>query len=275
MGLFSKEACTFCGTEVGALKRSKLATKEFICNECKHKTNYFARMSYTSRDAAQRMMDTLAQEAADFEASFDAAEGRFARGERSFTTFDLGSKRVEYRCNTTLGAFQIEMSEMSRYEVNPVFWFDSMLPYEFQSDNAHLSDMRRSKVMDAGTSYVEVDVTKGDDGKVIHCMITNPYDDACIREIKIESDTDDAAPFYDFADRINSDRRAWLGKAEFDAERKNRMQVRNLGDTAAAALKAAVTGGDVAGTVKKGIETANDIEEGKVKQGLFGRLFKK
>ena len=92
MGVFSKEICAFCGTEVGALKRSKLATKEFICNDCKRKTNYFARMSYTSRDAAQRMMDTLGQEAADFEASFDAAEGRFARAERSFNTWDLGSK---------------------------------------------------------------------------------------------------------------------------------------------------------------------------------------
>ena len=50
MGLFSKETCAFCGTEVGALKRSKLATKEFICNDCKRKTNYFARMSYTSKE---------------------------------------------------------------------------------------------------------------------------------------------------------------------------------------------------------------------------------
>ena len=53
------------------------------------------------------------------------------------------------------------------------------------------------------------------------------------------------------------------------------MQVRNLGDTAAAALKAAVTGGDAKEAVKQGIETANDIEEGKVKQGFFGKLFKK
>lgn len=186
MGLFSKESCAFCGTEVGALKRSKLATKEFICNDCKRKTNYFARMSYTSRDAAQRMMDTLGQEAADFEASFDAAEGRFARAERGFNTWDLGSKRVHYRCNTTTGAFQINMSEMSRYEHIPVFWFDRMLPYEFKSEGDFFSDMRRSEVMDAGADYVEVDVTKGDDGKVIHCMLTIPYDDACIREIKIE-----------------------------------------------------------------------------------------
>lgn len=275
MGLFSKEACAFCGTEVGALKRSKLATKEFICNECKHKTNYFARMSYTSKEAAQRMMDTLAQEEADFEASFDAAEGRFAKAERSFNTWDLGDKRVHYRCNTTIGAFQINMSEMSRYEHTPVFWFDRMLPYEFKSENEMLDGMHRSKVMDAGANYAEVEVSEGDDGKVIHCMLTIPYDDACIREIKIESDTDDAAPFHDLADQINGDRRAWLGKAGFDLERKNEMQMRNLGDTAAAAFKAAIKGGDVKEAVKQGIETANDIEEGKVKQGFFGKLFKK
>jgi len=53
------------------------------------------------------------------------------------------------------------------------------------------------------------------------------------------------------------------------------MQVRNLGDTAAAALKAAVSGGDATEVVKKGIDTANDIEEGKVKQSFWGKLFKK
>ena len=42
MGLFSKETCTFCNTEVGALKPSKLATKEYICNDCKRKTNRYA-----------------------------------------------------------------------------------------------------------------------------------------------------------------------------------------------------------------------------------------
>ena len=58
-------------------------------------------------------------------------------------------------------------------------------------------------------------------------------------------------------------------------DRKNRMQVRNLGDTAMEVLKAAAKGESVEEAVKKGIETANDIEEGKVKQGFFGKLFKK
>ena len=85
----------------------------------------------------------------------------------------------------------------------------------------------------------------------------------------------EARAFHDLAERINSDRRSWLGKAEFDLERKNEMQMRNLGDTAAAALKAALRGGDVKEAVRQGIETANDIEEGKVKRGFFGKLIKK
>lgn len=277
MGLFSKETCTFCAAEVGALKRSKLATKEFICNDCKRKTNYFARMSYTSRDAAQAMMENLSQEAADFEAAFDAAEGRFARAERSFNTWDLGSQRVHYRCNTTTGGFQLNLSDMSRYEHIPVLWFDTMLPYEFKPEGSEFFT-RRNEVMDQNANYVKVEESKGDDGKVNHCRLTIPYDDICIREIRIESDVsrqEQIDAFHDLADQINSDRRAWLSKAMFDLDRKNRMQVRNLGDTAAAAIKAAVKGESVEEVIKEGIETANAIEEGKVKQNFWGKLFKK
>ena len=223
MGLFSKETCTFCNTEVGALKRSKLATKEYICNDCKRKTNYFARMDYTSRAAAQNMMDTLGQEAADFEASFDQAEGRFARAERSFNTWTLGSRRVHYRCNTTIGAFQINLNEMSRYEQIPVFWFDRMMPYQFRAEDESELFTRRAEMLNQSAEYVQVDETKDSDGKLTRCTLTIPYDDGCIRQIKIESDTDDASGFHALADRINGDRKSWLCKAEFDQEQKSRM----------------------------------------------------
>ncbi len=278
MGLFSKEACAFCGTEVGMLKRSKLQTKEYICNECKRKTNPFARMDYTSKDDAQRMMDTLAQEAADFEASFDSAENRFQSAERSFNTWDLGSHRVQYRCNTRLGAFQIISENYSSYEHVPVFYFDTMIPYQFDSGNKNLEGFRNSEIMDLNAEYVAVKEEKDMDGKVTACTVVIPYNDICIREIRLNGNVSDNSGkdvFYDLAEQINSDRKAWINNGIYDAERKNKMQLRNLGDTATAALKAAVTGGDVEEAVKQGIETANDIEEGKVKQGFFGKLFRK
>ena len=278
MGLFSKEACVFCNTEVGMLKRSKLATKEFICNDCKRKTNYFARMDYTSKDAAQGMMEGLAQEEADFEASFDNAENRFQSAERSFKTWDLGSLRVHYRCNTRTGAFQINLDAMSRYEHIPVFYFDTMIPYQFASKNEVLADIRKHEVVDMNANYVTVKEHKGEEDKVTSCTVVIPYNDDCIREIKLQGDVrgnEDVEAFYDFAQRINQDRINWLNAGLYDEARKNKMQVRNLGDTAAAVLKAAATGGSVEEAVKQGIETANDIEEGKVRQGFFGKLFKK
>ena len=278
MGLFSKEACIFCGAEVGMLKRSKLQTKEYICNECKKKTNPFARMDYTSKDNAQLMMDTLAQQAADFEASFDGAENRFQSAERSFNSWDFGSYRVQYRCNTKLGAFQMISEKFSSYEHIPVFYFDMMIPYQFTDDNKNLSDLRNCEIMDVNAEYVSVQEDKDMDGNITSCTMIIPYNDICIREIRLSgnvSSDSDKEVFYDLAERINSDRRAWINNGIFDAERKNKMQLRNLGDTAVAALKAAVTGGEVEEAVKHGIDTANDIEEGKVKQGFFGKLFRK
>lgn len=278
MGLFSKEVCVFCGTEVGMLKRSKLQTKEYICNDCKKKTNPFARMDYTSKDNAQHMMDTLAQEAADFEVSFDSAENRFQSAERSFKTWDLGSHRVQYRCNTRLGAFQIISENHSSYEHVPVFYFDSMIPYQFADDNPQLADFRRNGVMDEDAEYVTVKEETDMDGKLTGCTVIIPYNDICIREIRLNGNVSDDSGknvFYDLAERMNSDRKVWIDRGIFDAERKNKMQIRNLGDTAAAALKATVTGGNVEEAVKQGIDTANAIEEGKVKQGFFGKLFRK
>ena len=278
MGLFSKETCVFCGTEVGMLKRSKLQTKEYICNDCKKKTNPFARMDYTSKDNAQLMMDTLAQEAADFEASFDSAENRFQSAERSFKTWDLGSHRVQYRCNTRLGAFQIISKNHSSYEHIPVFYFDTMIPYQFDSGNPNLEDFRKNEIMDINAEYVTVKEDKDMDGNLTACTIIIPYNDICIREIRLNgnaSNENDKSVFYDLAERINSDRKSWINKGIFDAERKNRMQLRNLGDMAAEMLRTAATGGNVDEVVKQGIDTANAIEEGKVKQGFFGKLFRK
>ena len=278
MGLFSKEACVFCGAEVGMLKRSRLQTKEYICNECKRKTNPFARMDYTSKDNAQYMMDTLAQEATDFEKSFDSAENRFQSAERSFKTWDLGSHRVQYRCNTRLGAFQIISENHSSYEHIPVFYFDAMIPYRFDDGNKNLAGLRNGEIMDINAEYVTVKEDKDMDGNLTACTVVIPYNDICIREIRLNGNVSDNSGkdvFYDLAEKINNDRKSWINNGIYDTERKNRMQIRNFGDTAAAALKATVTGGNVEGVVKQGIEIANDIEEGKVKHGFFGKLFRK
>ena len=283
MGLFSKEACTFCGKEVGAMHRSKLATKEYICSDCRNKTHAFARMDYTSRDEAARMMETVPQDVAWLQEEIARLQAENAKKKLRFAVednrdYDLGSKRVNYRCVHALGTFQLYYSDLSHYEYCPVLFFNRVIPYRFDDGDAFFADSRRTEIMDADAGYVTVNVSKDPDGKVTSCEVVIPYQDNCIREIKISSSVDSeekCKPFYDLADQINKDRRICIEQHWDDIQRKERMQVRNLGDTAAAALKAAVKGESVEEAVKEGLETANAIEEGKVRQGLFGKLRKK
>ena len=111
-------------------------------------------------------------------------------------------------------------------------------------------------------------MTKGDDGKVIHCMLTIPYDDACIREIKLN-----------LTQTMQHLSMIWPTESTATAEHGwARPSLIWSGRTVCRCAiweirhpqrwKAAVTGGDVKEAVKQGIETANDIEEGKVKQGF-------
>ena len=124
-----------------------------------------------------------------------------------------------------------------------------MIHYQDDGGNSNLTDIRKHEIMDA--EYVKVMEVKNMDGNITACAVVIPYNNICIREIRLDeyvSDEDGKAVFCNLAERINNVRRAWLNGVIFDAERKNRTQ---------------------------GIETANDIEDGKVKQGFFGKLFRK
>ena len=277
MGLFSKEACTFCGKEGGMLKRTKLKTKEFICNDCKRKTNYFARMDYTTREAAQAMMENLPLEEAEFEKSYEGAESRFDSAERSWHTWHIGSDTIHYRRNSRNGGFQIRTGSCDSYEAVPVFWFDRVMPYEFSAPDGPTFS-RRTEMLDQNANPATLEVSKDSEGKLNGATIKIPYDEETIREFRLRVDVDNEeklAKAQDFVDNFNDDRRHYIARGLSTQEQKAKMQVRNIGDTAAAAIKAAVKGEDVAEVVKTGIEMANDIEEGKVNRGLFGKLKRK
>lgn len=245
------------------LSRSKLNSGEYICDDCRKKANAFARMDYSSKEDVQRMMDTLGDE-------FTA----FVAGEVSgWHVYQVGRTRVQYRKDVDAGKFQLLTDDVQRFDCLPVLLFAKLRPYEMVPEG---SVFERSDVPNVDDDFAVVTEEKDMDGEVTGYVLTIPYDDPCIREIRFKASADggDADEFNDLAREINDDRRTWISKGEWQESRKNEMHVRNIGDTAAAALKAAVTGGDVKAELEKGVEMAQDIEEGKVEQGLFGSLKK-
>lgn len=264
MGLFSKEKCEFCQAEVGALSRTKLRTKEFICNDCREKTNEFARMDYCSKKDIQDMMERIPREAEEFDEATDA----------KWHSYKLGNDRIQYRVDLDRGLFQIKTKGSSRYPGPPVWSFLWMIPYRHISANENVLHTRYREIEDLDAEYVEVRESKNSRDEVDEACLVIPYNDPCIREIKIEArlrDPEMLETFYDMAHRINLDRKRWFK----ENSKKEDLHLRNIGKTLGAAVREGIKGGDVKESLAEGIDRAHEIDEGKIKKGLFGGFKKK
>ena len=60
-----------------------------------------------------------------------------------------------------------------------------MIPYQFTDDNKNLSDLRNCEIMDVNAEYVSVQEDKDMDGNITSCTMIIPYNDICIREIRL------------------------------------------------------------------------------------------
>ena len=57
--LFSKQACSICGKEVGALGRIKLKDKNYICRECGKNASRLFRIGYHDLDATKKHLEYM------------------------------------------------------------------------------------------------------------------------------------------------------------------------------------------------------------------------
>ena len=73
-------------------------------------------------------------------------------------------------------------------DIIPVFYFDSLIPYKFEAENAVLADSRRNEVTNMSVNYVTVEESKDAEDKVTSCTVVIPYNNDCIREIKLKGD---------------------------------------------------------------------------------------
>ncbi len=48
--LFGKQTCCICGSECGAMHRTKIKNKEYVCDECAHSCSLYVRLSEMDKD---------------------------------------------------------------------------------------------------------------------------------------------------------------------------------------------------------------------------------
>lgn len=267
MALFSKEPCAFCGKEVGMMSRSKMSSKDYVCDDCRKKGNPFARVDHLTKDQVAEMFTRAERD----EKLLDGVE-------LSDEYLDAGmGKVIHFRSQKDGGdIFTVSTPETQRYEHRPVFYFSSIRkwnPGEAFVERS-VGAAPREAVRDYSaliTLKEKLSADKKNDGWELRI----PYFDTAVPEILIK------IPKEAEADKVQRFYRNICGMCEYRVSRgiraardKEELQVKNACKTANEALKAALKGGDVKEVLAEGLQKSIDIDQGKVKKkGFFARLF--
>lgn len=266
MGLFSKEACVFCGKEVGMMHRSKMAGGDYICTDCKFLTHPFIRIDKVNQETAKTIMDQVAQD-----------EARFQSVNWDKVVRHSISKNYVFYYSMDTGEFALQTPETEKYKNHAIYYMTMVRPYDKnlewsmnQGNTARFPALSKQQYAD----MITLKENKDSDGKITGWEMYIPY----FREhmditIKFPGNTKESevTGFHQQVVNIIG------GYNTSVVGQKIQMQQTNAMQTASAVLKAALKGeGEegIAEKIREGIDTANDIEEGKVKRGLFGRLKK-
>ena len=264
MGLFSKETCAFCGKEVGMMHRSKLQGGDFICTDCKYLTHPFIRIDNLNKESAKAVMEEVARD----ESFFQAANFRE-------TTRRAAGKRYTFYDDYDAGLFALHTPETEKYKNHPIFYmmmvrpFDRNLAFSLQQGNTTAMPALSKSQYEA---MITLEEKKNADGSPDGWVMKMPYFREHMNiEIRFPQNMkeDDVKYWYSTVRTIIVNYNTSTARLK--------MHQTNLYQTAGAVLKAAIKGEGTDASedmVKEGIETANGINDGTVKRGLFGRLKK-
>ncbi len=262
MALFSKEACCFCGKEVGLMSRSKLASGEYICTDCKYKTHPFLRVDHMNKQQIEDLMAEMQEN----EARFQSIEWRKTQRNHN------GAAWIFYD-NMNEGVFSLYTPETKKYPNHFVFEMTDVCPY----DKARAG--RPTRGLYTAQQYKDmITLTEKKDasGKSDGWVLSIPY---FRYDMKIET----KFPATMKADDVRYIHTTIQNAVSYyntqGLQNKKDLHQQNLYKTAGEALKAAVKGEGVEGVaaaVQKGAERGQDIDKGKIKKkGLLARLFGK
>ena len=120
--LVSKQGCTFCGNEVGAMHRTKIKGDEYVCNECARKCSEWVRLSEMDRTTVDEHMKFMEKRNRIYEKQFDGVKKSIYPGSgreyRVVFADDLGMLAIQNIRNNKRkeNVEVIRYDEIERYE---------------------------------------------------------------------------------------------------------------------------------------------------------------
>ena len=147
---FGKQACAFCGNEVGMLKRDKIKNKEFICSDCKRTCSRYIQVYRYTKDELLGHMEYMKRQAKLVESMEGLKERRVpSAGRQGILFYDEA------------GMFRIyDMDKDHRYAMEMIR-YDQVAKYEPYLEEAEPDEPGKEKVF--GECGVKLTLVGGTD----------------------------------------------------------------------------------------------------------------
>ena len=161
-GTFGKQTCAFCGNEVGMLKRTKIKSKEFICNDCGYGcSRYIQKYRYTKDELLGHMEYMKRQDALYQQIQDEATQVVPSATNRQSIEFYDGH-----------GMFRIrDLSEDRKPWKKELFRYDQVAKYEPYLEEGEPEEEGKPKVF--GECGVDITlVGANEDGRVTDVKLT-------------------------------------------------------------------------------------------------------
>ena len=131
--LFSKQACSICGKEVGALGRIKLKDKNYICRDCGKNASRLFRLGYHDLDAVKKHL-------AYTEKANELYEKEFATLDKDQVDYcgHHGSHKIGFA--DSIGMFEVVSPEMKKSNNRELFRYDQIDSFGPYYDLNSMSD---------------------------------------------------------------------------------------------------------------------------------------
>lgn len=184
--LFSKQTCTFCGKEVGALSRKKLRDQNYICKECEKNCSAFLDPAAFDTEYLKQHMEYMKKQDVLYSKEFEPIDKK--QKERIVHEGYYGICFAD-----DIAMFEVIDPKASKRNYKELFRYDQIKDYEIYAVNNTSSEQGAKKYSEVGVK-IKMSCQIGPEAvgqSEVERKLSHPY----VSELKIlcDRDTDDTA----------------------------------------------------------------------------------
>lgn len=238
-GTFGKQACAFCGNEVGMLSRTKIKNKEFICNDCKRTCSRYIQVYRMTKDELLGHMEYMKRQ----ERLYNEIVGEPSRVVPSASS----EQSIEFYDES--GMFRIRDNDYDGRYTKELFRYDQVAKYERFCNESEPDEAGKPKVFDScGVTITlvgcDTNLSEVPKGLRSHPYITQEIEVVVNKRDKHigELEVNQIISHFDYIFGVNDNTKGLFNFGPTKQQRREGEAMKAVGSMFAAAVQAAKTG---------------------------------